>query len=326
MSFDQPVGLYDRLRFTRQRLNEKLPPLPGTPYVFLSPAFVLFAVFLAFPIFYTFYLSLFTFQGVATEPLFVVDLGMIHFSIPRMANLEYVGLQHYRTMLTDSVLHQAMINTVYIFIVLVPTMIVIPLGLAIVLNSTFIRFKDTFRSLLLLPTSANTIAYSIVFFVIFVEGGLTDSLFVLLGLNPIEWLQNGFWSRNLIAIMSVWRWTGYNMIIFLAGLQTIPESLYEAAEIDGGTKIQKFWYITIPQLKPVLLFIAITSTIAVFKTFAEPMILISAGAPLDKTRTIVYYIYQVAFQNLDLGYGAALTVLLVGIVTVLSFIQLRWAQ
>jgi ABC-type sugar transport system permease subunit len=323
MSFERPLKIYDQLRFKRQQLRETLPSSLKAPFVFLSPAFVLLGIFLAFPVVYTFYLSFFTFQGVATEPLFVVHLGEIYVIIPKLADLNYVGLQNYQTMLTDDVLHQALFNTVYLFLVLVPIMIIIPLGLAIVLNSAFIRFKNVFRTLLLIPTSATTVAYSVVFVAIFVEGGLASSLFALFGLNPINWLRNGFWSRNLIVIMSIWRWTGYNMIIFLAGLQTISGSLYEAAEIGGATRFQKFRYVTLPQLKPVLLFILVTSTIATFQTFGEPTILIKSGAPIEETRTIVYYIYEVAFQNLNLGYGSALTVLLVSIVTILSLIQLK---
>lgn len=326
MSSETRDTILDTLRYRRQDLKEALPSIPGTPFFFLSPFFVLFGIFLAFPVFYTLYLSFFTFQGVATEPLFVIDIGVSRIVIPAMANLQFVGLQNFEQMLTDSVLHQALINTAYIFVVLVPIMMVFPLGLALIMDAAFVRFKYLFRTLLLLPVSANTIAYSVVFVVVFVEGGLADMLFRIVGIDPIGWLQNGFWSRNLIAFMSVWRWTGYNMIIFLAGLQTIPESLYEAAKIDGATKVQKFWYVTLPQLKPVLIFIFVTSTIAVFKTFGEPTILISAGAPITETRTIVYYIWQVAFQNLELGYGSALTVFLVGIVLTLSALEFKVAR
>ncbi|WP_238709576.1 carbohydrate ABC transporter permease [Natronorubrum halophilum] len=302
------------------------PSISNTPLVLLSPMLVLFALFLAFPVIFTIFLAFFEFQGISTDSLLVVDLGVVYFTIPEVVNLEYVGLQNFERMLTDNVLHQALFNTVYLFAVLIPTMVIIPLTLAIALNSSLIRFRNTFRSLLLIPTAANTIAYAVVFIAIVAEGGLADSLFVLIGIDPIAWLQNGFWSRNLIAFMSVWRWTGYNMIIFLAGLQTIPESLYEAAEIDGATRLQKFRYVTVPQLKPVLLFIVITSTISIFKKFAEPQLLITSGAPLKETRTIVYYIYQVAFQNLELGYGSALTVLLVAIVTTVSLIQFQVAD
>ncbi|EMA38014.1 carbohydrate ABC transporter permease [Halococcus hamelinensis] len=322
-SIDRRTELYDELRYKRQRLNRLLPSTLNPPFVLLSPMLILFAVFLAFPIFFTLVLSFFVYQGVSAEPLLGINLGLVYITIPQVLDLQFVGLQHFERMLSDSVLHQSLFNTVYLFAVLIPTMVIIPLGLAIALNSALIRFRNTFRSLLLIPTAANTIAYSVVFVAIVAEGGLADSLFVLIGIDPIAWLQNGFWSRNLIAFMSVWRWTGYNMIIFLAGLQTISGSLYEAAEIDGATRLQKFRYITIPQLRPVLLFIIVTSTISIFKKFAEPQILISSGAPLEETRTIVYYIYQVAFQNLELGYGSALTVLLVVIVSVISLMQFR---
>nr|WP_255666405.1 sugar ABC transporter permease [Haladaptatus sp. DYF46] len=307
-------------------MSEKFPSVSNAPLVLLTPMIVLFAIFLVFPVIFTLVLAFFRYQGVSTDPLFVVNLGISYIVVPRVVDLQFVGLQNFERMLTDNVLHQALFNTVYLFAVLIPTMVIIPLTLAIALNSALIRFRNTFRSLLLIPTAANTIAYSVVFIAIVAEGGLADSLFVLLGIDPIAWLQNGFWSRNLIAFMSVWRWTGYNMIIFLAGLQTIPQSLYEAAEIDGATRLQKFRYVTVPQLKPVLLFIIVTSTISIFKKFAEPQILITSGAPLEETRTVVYYIYQVAFQNLELGYGSALTVLLVAIVTTMSLLQFRVAD
>lgn len=317
------VRLADQFRYRRQRMKRALPAIPGTPFVFLSPFFVLFAIFLAFPIFYTFYLSFFTYQGVAQSPLLWIDLGPLYLEIPRIASLEFVGLANYQRLATDGVFHQAMFNTVYVFAIELPIMVGLALGLALVLNAGFTRFKGTFRSLMLLPVSANTVAYSVVFVVIVAEGGLLDGLFQIVGLSPIPWLSEGFWSRNLMAGMVVWRWTGYNMIILLAGLQTISESLYEAAEIDGANRWQKFRHVTLPQLRPVLLFVLVMTTIGSFKKFSEPTILIGAGAPINETRTIVYYIYEVAFQNLQLGYGSALTVVLVSIVMILSIIEMK---
>ncbi|WP_424005379.1 carbohydrate ABC transporter permease (plasmid) [Haloarcula salina] len=325
MSSEVIVELSDRLRFQRQRFKELMPTIPGTPYVFLTPFFVLFGAFLAFPIFYTVYLSFFTYQGVATDPLFWVQLGDFYLIVPKIANLEFVGLANYQRLLRDGVFHQSLFNTAYVFAIELPLMVGLAVGLAVVLNAGFTRFKGVFRSLMLLPVSANTVAYSVVFVVIVAEGGLLDAIFQVFGLTPLDWLGNGFWSRNLMAFMVVWRWTGYNMIIILAGLQTISESLYEAAEIDGASRFQKFRYITLPQLKPVLLFVLVTTTIGSFKKFSEPTILIGAGAPVKETRTIVYYIYEIAFQNLQLGYGSALTVVLVGIVMTLSLVQLKWS-
>ncbi|WP_313693504.1 carbohydrate ABC transporter permease [Halorarum halobium] len=323
MSSELIVQLSDRLRFQRQRFKETLPSIPGTPYLFLSPFFLLFFAFLAFPIFYTVYLSFFTYQGVAEQPLFWMQIGDSIVTIPRIASLEFVGLRNYERLLSDGVFHQALFNTAYVFAIEVPLYVGLAIGLAVMLNAGFTRFKGVFRSIMLLPVSANTVAYSVVFVVIVAEGGLLDLFFQLLGLTPIDWLSNGFWSRNLMAFMATWRWTGYNMIIILAGLQTISESLYEAAEIDGASRFEKFRYVTIPQLKPVLVFVLVMSTIGGFKKFSEPTILIGAGAPIKETRTVVYYIYEIAFQNLQLGYGSALTVVLVCIVIGLSLIPLK---
>ncbi|NLV08985.1 carbohydrate ABC transporter permease (plasmid) [Halomicrobium sp. HM KBTZ05] len=323
MSRQLLVPLLDQVRFKREQLKDRLPTLPGTPLLFLSPFFLLFGVFLAIPVFYTFYLSFFTFQGVSTEALFAIDIGAYQIMIPEMANLQYVGLDNYRRLLTDSVFYQSLLNTAIIFVVQVPLMVALALGLALVLNAAYTKYKGIFRSLLLLPVSANTVAYSAVFIVIAAEGGIADIALGAVGISPIDWLSDGFWARNLVAFMSVWRWTGYNMIIILAGLQTISPSLYEAAEIGGATKIQKFRHITLPQLKPIMLFVFVTTTIGVFKKFAEPMIVISSGGPINETRTIVYYIWQVAFQNLELGYGSALTVALVAIIMTLSLIQFK---
>jgi ABC-type sugar transport system permease subunit len=323
MSSEPTVEFIDRVRYRREQLKDLLPPIPGTPYVFLSPFFILFGVFLALPVFFTIYLSFFAFQGVSMEPIFVLDLGTYQFVIPEIANLQFVGLQHYERMLTDQVFYQSLFNTIVIFVVQVPIMVSLALGLALILNASFTRYKNVFRSVLLLPVSANTVAYSVIFVVLVAEGGLAGAMFQAVGLDPIDWFSNGFWSRNLIAFMSVWRWTGYNMIIILAGLQTISESLYDAAEIDGATKIQKFRYVTLPQLKPIMLFVFVTTTIGVFKKFAEPTILIKAGAPISETRTIAYYIYQVAFQYMEIGYGSALTVTLVIIIMALSLLQFK---
>jgi len=143
------------------------------------------------------------------------------------------------------------------------------------------------------------------------------------GLEPIPWLSDAFWSRITLVGAVTWRWTGYNMIILLAGLQNVPQQLYEAAEIDGAGRWAKFRYVTIPQLRPVLLFTVVTSTIGTFKLFAEPVIIGSGGAPLRGTITIVQYIYQTAFIDFKLGYASALTYVLIGVVSVLSIIQIR---
>jgi multiple sugar transport system permease protein/lactose/L-arabinose transport system permease protein len=171
--------------------------------------------------------------------------------------------------------------------------------------------------------SANLVAYSTVFLLMMQDAGLVNFVLTSLGFQPIPWLSSDFWSRMTIAGAVTWRWTGYNMIILLAGLQNVPQQLYEAAEIDGASRIEKFRYVTIPQLRPVLLFVFVTSTIGTFKLFSEPVIINGGGAPLESTITIVQYIYQTAFIDFRLGYASALTYVLIAVVSVLSAIQLR---
>ncbi|QCC49043.1 carbohydrate ABC transporter permease [Halobellus limi] len=315
----------DRLRFARQSVGERM-PTPGegvVGYVFLLPAFLLFGLFLAFPIVYTFYLSFFRFEGVGDETLLWIDTGFFSYRLTSIADLSFVGLQNYTRMFTDTLFHQAMFNTTFILVVQVPLMVALALLFAVALDASFVKLRGVFRTVLALPVSANLVAYSTVFLLMMQDAGLINYVLTSLGLPAIPWLTSSFWSRMTIVGAVTWRWTGYNMIILLAGLQNIPQQLYEAAEIDGANRIEKFRYVTVPQLRPVLLFVFVTSTIGTFKLFSEPVIINGGGAPLDSTITIVQYIYQTAFIDFRLGYASALTYVLIGIVSVFSAIQLN---
>ena len=318
-------SIRDRLRFARQSVGERL-PTPGegiVGYMFLLPAFFLFGVFLAFPILYTFYLSFFRFEGVGDGTLLWIDTEFFSYRLTNIADLQFVGLQNYAAMFSDTVFHQAMFNTTFILIVQVPLMVGLALLFAVALDASFVRLRGVFRTVLALPISANLVAYSTVFLLMMQDAGLINYVLTSLGLPAIPWLTSSFWSRMTIVGAVTWRWTGYNMIILLAGLQNVPKQLYEAAEIDGANRIEKFRYVTIPQLRPVLLFVFVTSTIGTFKLFSEPVIINGGGAPLDSTITIVQYIYRTAFIDFRLGYASALTYVLIGIVSVLSAIQLN---
>jgi len=313
----------DAFRHRRQALSERLPELPGVAYLFLAPFFVLFAVFLAFPILYTIYLSFFEFQGVGGETIFAIDTGFFYFPVQTISNLEFVGLQNYERLLSDGQFHDAIYNTVFILVFQVPVMIAIALGLAVALDASFVRLRGLWRTTLALPISANLVAYATVFVLLMQEGGLVNYALGLVGISPIPWFGSEFWARISIASAVTWRWTGYNMIILLAGLQNVPKQLYEAAEIDGANRVEKFWYVTLPQLRPVLLFVFVTSTIGTFKLFSEPLIVSGAGAPASATRTIVQYIYEAAFIDFQLGYASALTWVLIAIVSTLSIFQIK---
>ncbi|MCT9095603.1 carbohydrate ABC transporter permease [Haloarchaeobius sp. HME9146] len=316
-------SVVDAFRKRRQQLTRTLPELPGVPYFFLLPFFVLFGVFLAFPIVYTLYLSFFEFQSVGGDALLTFDFGFYQFTLTAIADLKFVGLSNYERLLSDGQFHQAMYNTVFILVVQVPLMIVIALALAVALDAAFVRARGLFRTLLALPVSANLVAYATVFVLLMQETGLVNFMLGTVGIDPIPWFQNDFWSRMTIVGAVTWRWTGYNMIILLAGLQNVPRQLYEAAEIDGANRIEKFRYVTLPQLKPVLLFVVVTSTIGTFKLFSEPLIVSQAGASAEATRTIVQYIYQMAFKQFQLGYASALTWVLIAVVSILSVVQIK---
>ena len=315
--------VWDRVRFARQDLTAATPTLPRVAYLFIAPFFLLFSVFLAFPVFYTLYLSFFEYQGVGQGSLFWIDLGPVYIEIPQIAQLNFVGLGNYARLLGNDLFWQSMFNTSYILVIQVPLMIGLALALALALNASFLRLKGVFRTAIALPVSANLVAYSTVFLLLFNEQlGFLNYVLAGVGIGPVPWLTDGFWARNTIIAAVTWRWTGYNMIILLAGLQTIPQQLYEAAEIDGANRWEKFRYVTLPQLKPVLLFVVVLSTIGTFKLFAEPYV-ITGGGPTNSTITIVQYIYRQAFVNFNLGYASALTVVFVAVVSVFSVVQIK---
>ena len=314
--------LWDRVRFARQGLTARLPRVRSVPYLFISPFFVLFGSFLLFPIVYTVYLSFFDYQGVSFDALFRIELGPLFVEVPQIAELQFVGLGNYARILGDGLFWQSMYNTTYILLIQVPIMIGLALALALALNASFVRFKGIFRTAIALPVSANIVAYSTIFLLLFNELGLVNSVLNAVGVDPVAWFRSDFWARKTIVAAVTWRWTGYNMIILLAGLQNIPQQLYEAAEIDGANRWQKFRYVTLPQLKPVLLFVVVLSTIGTFKIFAEPYV-ITGGGPSNATITIVQYIYREAFESWNLGYASALTVVFVAIVSAISIVQIR---
>nr|WP_235019693.1 sugar ABC transporter permease [Natrialba sp. INN-245] len=202
-------------------------------------------------------------------------------------------------------------------------MVLVSLGVALALNASFIKLSGLQRTLIALPVSANFVAYSTIFLMIFSEQfGLANYVIQLVGFEPIAWQSDRWWARVMLAITLDWRWMGYNMLILFAGLQNIPGRLYEAAEIDGASAWQKFRYVTVPQLKPMLLFVIVLSTVGSMQLFSEPFI-ITEGGPSNSTITILYYIYDQAFVYFNLGYASALTYVLVGVVTALSIIEMK---
>ncbi|WP_200840357.1 MULTISPECIES: sugar ABC transporter permease [Natrialba] len=280
-------------------------------------------MFLAFPVVYTLYLSFFEYHGVGEGFLFAIDLGVFAVEVPRISNVEFVGLENYTRMVGDGLFWLSMWNTVIITVFQMPLMVLVSLGVALALNASFIKLSGLQRTLIALPVSANFVAYSTIFLMIFSEQfGLANYVIQLVGFEPIAWQSDRWWARVMLAITLDWRWMGYNMLILFAGLQNIPGRLYEAAEIDGASAWQKFRYVTVPQLKPMLLFVIVLSTVGSMQLFSEPFI-ITEGGPSNSTITILYYIYDQAFVYFNLGYASALTYVLVGVVTALSIIEMK---
>ncbi|EUJ43530.1 carbohydrate ABC transporter permease [Paenilisteria rocourtiae] len=273
------------------------------PYIFILPSVLLFAVFILYPIISSLVLSFQTSDG---------------------GELSFAGLANYERLLHDEIFWKALKNTFIIFIFQVPIMLFLGLVLATVLNNKLLKWKGFFRVGFYLPAVTSLVAYSLLFSIMLQDSGLINNLLSYIGIGPIPWLSSASWSKVSIILAMIWRWTGYNMVIYLAALQNIPEDTYEAADMDGAGKIRQFFSITIPQLKPVILFTAILSTIGTLQLFDEPFNL-TKGGPADSTMTLGLYIYQNGFKYFDFNYASAVAYVVVIIVAVLSFIQFKFA-
>ncbi|WP_370632541.1 carbohydrate ABC transporter permease [Marinilactibacillus sp. Marseille-P9653] len=239
--------------------------------------------------------------------------------------LEFVGIENYKRLFNDQAFLTAVKNTFIFFIFQIPVMIFLALIFSVVLNNKALRFKGLFRTLVFLPSITSLVAYSLIFKYLFANNGIVNQVLMFLNLinDPILWLGDPFWAKVLIVIAITWRWTGYNMIFYLSALQNVDPSIYEAARIDGASSFQQFFKITIPMLRPVILFTSITSTIGTLQLFDEPMNL-TGGGPGNATTTISQYIYNLSFQYTpNFGYAAAVSYSIVFFVIVLTIIQFR---
>jgi lactose/L-arabinose transport system permease protein len=271
------------------------------PYLLVAPAVLLFALFTVYPIIASLVLS---------------------FQKPVNGEFVFVGVSNYIRLIGDEIFRKAITNTFVIFIIQVPIMIFLALILANALNSRLLKFKGFFRTSFFMPAVTSLVAYSVLFSIMLQDSGLINNVLSFFGIGPIPWLSHPVWAKISIIIAMTWRWTGYNMVIFLAALQNLSDDIYEAASLDGAGKWQQFFYITIPQLKPVILFSTVLSTIGTLQLFDEPYNL-TKGGPADSTMTLGLYIYQTAFNYFDFGYACAIAYVVVILVAILSFIQFK---
>jgi ABC-type sugar transport systems, permease components len=218
---------------------------------------------------------------------------------------------------------KALGNTFYFVLVGGPLSVVVSLGAALLVNAKLVRFKGFFRTAFFIPVVTTLVAVSVVWrYLYHPRYGLLNYGLGLLGIDPIDWLSDPSWAMPAIILMAIWKNFGYNMIIFIAGLQSIPEHLYEAAKIDGANAYQRFKHVTLPMLSPTFLFVGIVTMIGYFQLFAEPYVM-TQGGPSNSTLSIVLLMYEEGFRWWNMGYAAAVAFVLFIIILVATILQLK---
>src|SRR5204862_5234006 len=264
-------------------------------WLFVTPALLLIGVFFVIPVLGALLLSF-------------TDFDI--YSIGDVTNTRFIGLGNYRTLFTEPLFWTALRNTVYYVVVGGPLSLVVSLAAALLINAKLVRWKPLFRSAFFAPWVTTLVAVALVWrYMYHPQYGLLNAFLGQLGVGPIDWLGNPHWAMPAIIVMSVWKNFGYNMLIFLAGLQTIPPQLYEAAELDGAGQWQRFRQVTVPMLGPTFVFVGVVTMIAAFQIFSEPYVM-TQGGPLKSTLTLVLFMYEQGFRWWRLGFAAAVAVVL----------------
>ena len=277
-------------------------------WLFAAPAVAVIAVFFGFPVMAAFALSLTDFDIYA---------------LANIDNLRFVGLDNYLGLLRTPLFWKALTNTLYFVGVGVPLSIVVSLGAAVLLHSRLGRFKPLFRTAYFAPVVTTVVAVAVIWrYLVDTRSGLVNWALSGIGIDPVDWLGDPNWAMPTIIGFAVWKNFGYNMIIFLAGLQAIPEELYEAARIDGASRWRQFLHVTLPMLGPVLLLVVIITLAGYFQLFAEPYVM-TQGGPLQSTVSVLYLMYEEGFKWWNLGNASAVAFLLFVLMSVVT-IGLLW--
>jgi cellobiose transport system permease protein len=283
-----------------------------SPYLYIAPFFIVFGVVGLFPLLYTSFLSLYDRDLLDLEGTFI-------------------GLGNYTELLHDSQFWNALVNTLSIFVLSTGPQIVVAVGLAALLN-TRLRAPTGWRVGVLLPYVVSLVAVGIIFANLFGPNyGLVNGILELLGFDRIDWQSNRFFSHLAIATMVNWRWTGYNALIVLAAMKAIPKEIHEAALIDGASAVRRFFSVTLPLLRPTLIFVVVTSTIGGLQIFTEPKLFDAMpgsnnGGSSNQFQTITLYMYQTGFETQRLGYASAVAwvlFLLIIVIAVVNFLLTR---
>jgi len=276
-------------------------------WLFVAPALAAIALFLFVPVFASLLLSFTDFDIYA-----VADLR----------RLRFVGFANYQTLLTEPLFWQALRNTLYYVAVGGPLSVAASLAAALLVNARLARFRPLFRTALFLPVVTTLVAIAVVWrYLYHPRIGLFNHVLAGFGVAPIDWLGDPAWAMPSIIIMSIWKNFGFNMVIFVAGLQAIPERLYEASSLDGAGPWRQFRYVTLPMLAPTALFVAVMTMIGGFQLFAEPYVM-TQGGPSNRTLSVVLLMFQEGFRFWNMGYAAAIAFVLFAIL--LAGTVLQW--
>ena len=270
---------------------------------FLSPWLVSFALFTLYPIVYSFYLSFTKYNPISGQA-------------PR-----FIGFHNYLAIFSDDRFWLALKNTLFFVIGTIPVTTAIAVVLAVFLNER-IKFRSFFRATYFMPAVTSIVVIATIFIYIYSPFGVLNSLLNLFGIQGRNWLLDFHFALPAIMVMDIWESFGYYTILFLAGLQSIPQELYEAAKIDGATGVQQFFRITIPLLRPTFIFVLVINTIRSFQVFSEIYVM-TQGGPIGSTTTLVYYLYNMGFQKFHMGYASALAYVLFTIILIFSLLQMK---
>ena len=269
-------------------------------WLFAGPALLVIALFFGVPV-------------LAALALSVTDFDI--YALADIGNLRFVGLGNYIALLQNPLFWKALGNTFYFVLIGVPLSIAASLGAALLLHAKVARMRPFFRTALFAPVVTTVVAVAVIWRYLFhTQYGMVNWGLSSLGIDPIDWLGDPAWAMPTIILFAVWKNFGYNMIIFLAGLQAIPEDLYEAARIDGASGWRQFRHVTLPMLGPVLLLVGILSMAGYFQMFAEPYVM-TQGGPLQSTVSVLYLMYEEGFKWWNLGNASAVAFLLFAIMT-----------
>ncbi len=277
-------------------------------WAFLAPALALIGVFFFVPVLAGFVMSFTDFDIYA---------------IGSPDSIRFMGIENYRQVLADPEFWRALRNTLYFVVVGGPLSVLASLGAALLVNAKVTRFKGLFRTIYFLPVVTTMVAVAIVFrYLLHPKYGLVNQALGFLHVGPIDWLGDPHWSMPAIVLLAVWKNFGYNMLIFIAGLQSIPEELYEAAELDGASARDRFLHVTLPSLAPTFLFVGVMTMIGQFQIFAEPYVM-TQGGPLRSTVSVVMLMYEQGFRWWRMGYATSIAFVLFVIMLVATLIQMR---